>query len=103
MNGQHNTQFQDLGWAIPKIQKKIQGNKKRGMKASISGIFKMLRSQPHLSLIGDYPLLWVIMNETKETNKIKIKNALKYSDEYKHLSKREKMWWMRSLSDPAYK
>lgn len=103
MQGYQDNQFQDLEWARPRIQAQIEKNKRRGMGASISGLFKMLRSQRHLTLIGDYPLLWIIMNETKETSQIKIKTALKYSDEYKQLPKREKMWWLKSLSSDLYR
>jgi len=103
MDDQHETQFQDLEWARPRIKAQIKNNKHRGMGASVSGLFTMLRRERHLSLIGDYPILWIIMNETQEMNKMKIKRALTKSQEYKGLPKIQKMWWLKSLSDPLYR
>lgn len=103
MQAQHDTQFQDLDWARPRIQTYIKNNKTRDRGTSISGLFSMIRKQRHLSLIGDYPLFWVIMDETKETNKSKIRTALRKSEEYRSVSKKEKMWWLNSLAPDATK
>lgn len=97
MQAQHDTQFQDLNWARPRIQAQILHNKKRGSNSSLSGLFSMLRKQRHFSLLGDYPLFWIIMDETKEKSKTKIKTALRKSEEYRSVSKKEKMWWLNSL------
>ena len=90
-------QFQDLEWARPRIKARIRNNKKAGDGTSISGLFTLLRKERHLSLIGDYPILWIIQDEMKETNKTKLHHALKKSEEYRSLRKQEKMWWLQSL------
>jgi len=36
MDDQHETQFQDLEWARPRIKAQIKNNKHRGMGASVS-------------------------------------------------------------------
>ena len=103
MEPQQDNQFQDLEWARPRIQAQIANNKKRGMGYSLSGLFTMLRKERHLSLIGDYSLMWIIQDETKETSSMKIHGMLRKSEEYRNVSKREKMWWYRSLCTVASK
>ena len=98
-----DNQFQDLEWARPRIKAQIRNNKKRGMGASISGLFTMLRRERHLSLIGDFSILWIIMDETHETNKNKIRTALRKSEEYRSVSKKEKMQWLSTLANNATK
>jgi len=93
---ENNTQFQDLEWAIPRIHAQIKENKKRGMGASVSGLFSMLRKERHLSLMGDYFLFWIILSEVKTTSS-KLSTALRKSKEYNGLQKREKMLWLKNL------
>ena len=90
-------QFQDLEWARPRIKRQISHNKKYKMGYSLSGLFTMLRKERHISLIGDYSLMWIIMDETKEISSMKIHGMLRKSEEYQNISKREKMWWFNSL------
>ena len=97
MELQQDIQFQDLNWARPKIKARIHMNKLAGDGTSVSGLFTMLRKERHLSLIGDYSIFWIILDELKETSKTKIHNALYKSEEYRNLPKREKMWWLKSF------
>lgn len=84
------TEFQDLNWAIPIIQKKYSKNPN----SSISAIFRYLRRKPHLSLFGDYPLLSIVLKTILEIG-IKPKRnqvlyALNQSEELYQLSKKDK-------------
>lgn len=90
-------QFQDLEWARPRIKARIKANKQNGDGTSLSGLFSLLRKERHLSLIGDYSLMWIILDETKEKNKTKIAYALRKSPEFRSIRKQEKMWWLKSL------
>lgn len=89
-----DNQYQDLEWAIPKIKARIEKNKKQGDGVSISGLFKMLRSARHLSLIGDYFLFWIILRYVQPKG---LAWALRKSSEYNALKKNEKMLWKRLL------
>lgn len=97
MEPQRDTQFQDLEWARPRIKTRLLNNKKQEYGTSVSGLYSMLRKEPHLSLIGDYSLFWIIIDETKETSKTKIANALRKSQEFNGLRKKERMWWLQSF------
>ncbi len=83
-------QLQSLEWIVPKIQREFSRNNNK----RVSAVFRYCRNHPHLSLIGDYPILSTIIHtilslEINLTRK-EIWRSFQYSDELKSLSKKEK-------------
>lgn len=100
MYSQNKTQFCDLEWAIPKTQRLFIKNKNR----SISATFRFFRKHSALSLIGDYPILAMIVNTIKDL-KIPLKrNSLLYtfnqSTEFKNLPRNDKQDLINELIKP---
>lgn len=100
-------EYQDLDTARPFIQRTIRQNQKHGYGTSIRALFRNLRKKQWLSFFGDWPIMWIILDEYKKqkikTTSSKIQSAIKQSEEYQDLKKREKMEWLRILSEDIYK
>jgi hypothetical protein len=83
MEMKRNYKFQNLNWAHPFVKKKFRKNPN----SSISAIYRKLRGDSHLSLIGDYPIFSLILSEITSLG-IKpkptiLRYALKQSNELK--------------------
>lgn len=90
MNDQNKPQFQDLEWIIPKIIRDFSRNPNK----RISATFRFFRNHPHLSLVGDYPILATITHTVLSLGITLTRNevlyAFNFSDELKHLPRNEK-------------
>lgn len=100
MYSKNKTQFCDLEWAIPKIQRLFIKNRNR----SISAAFRFFRNHSALFLIGDFPILAMIVNTIKDL-KIPLKRAnlfyaLNQSTELKDLPRNDKQDLIDELLKP---
>lgn len=84
------TEFQNLEWAIPKIQKQFIKNPRK----SISATFRFLRNHPRYTLIGDYPILSIIVDTIRKLGIKPFRRNLLYglnsSEEFKIWLPKEK-------------
>ena len=101
-----NFQYYDLGLAGGYIDSTLRSNNRAGVdRTSLSRLFKQLRKHPNFEAFGDYPILSYIICHFREKNlsttKDQILGALKYSEEYKELRKRDKMAWFKLLEYQA--
>lgn len=73
--------IQDPNIVLPRIKKHFLKNPN----ASISALFRKLRSLPYLSAIGDYPLLSLIISARSEigvwVKRSSVRRAVRYSKE----------------------
>lgn len=96
-------QFYDLGMASSYIDSIFKINDRAGERyPSPSRLFKILRKHPNFFPFGDYSLIsFLIEDMTRRGIKLtedQIKKMLgRYSQEYKDLTKKEKMTWYRLL------
>lgn len=92
-----DTQFQDLQWVIDRCIKEFSTKPNR----EITPLFRLLRSNNHYSLFGDYFLLWSMAEALRLLNKPIKRNlfsrACLKSEEYRGLQKNEKMQWLNSI------
>lgn len=90
-------QFSDTNWATEKIIKLFKRNSDR----SLSAVFRRFRKSPFLDLIGDYPLLFHIVDTASSFginfSRQKLLYAFNQSNELSKLPKGEKFF-----AEPAF-
>ena len=95
-------QYQDLTLSKSRITKLNMQNPNRSISATLCN----LRSKSYNSSIGDYPLLYTIIDTLQglsiNLNRSKVNYALNKSEELKHLSKMEKNELLNQLIKPIY-
>lgn len=96
------TELQGLDFFEEKVKRLLIRNKNR----SVSALFRQLRSNSKLSLIGDYPILSFIFDLARRLDINYRKNIISYSlnqsAELKPLQKKEKTILIEQLSKPSY-
>jgi len=90
--------YQDLDWVTTRALKELKKNKNR----RISALFRTLRKNPNVRFFGDFSILWAI-SEAMRKLMLPIKRgpftfASRQSKEYMSLSKKEKRWWLDTLT-----
>ena len=94
-------QFQDLEHIIVRIKKSFHQNPNR----SISALFRRWRKYRFISLIGDYPLLWTIVNTGLLTKanitRQKVRYAFNQSEELREFQNEDKTELLDYLIKPS--
>lgn len=92
--------FQDLEWSLPTIKKMAMKN------AGLSHIFKTIRGQERFYYIGDIPIFSFIVTTIAKIDITKNRSELTYAlrkiEEYRDMSKIEKMKFLDELYNFLY-
>ncbi len=91
-------EYQDADFAQVVLKARMRTGTLAGEHPTPSGLFGTVRKHPRLSLVGDYVLMWEVLkflgHPITNTNFFTMAQR---SDEYKSLSKKEKMEWKENL------
>lgn len=97
-----NMQYQDLSLSKLRITKMYMQNPNRSISATLCN----LRSKSYNSSIGDYPLLYTIVETILELSfkpsRFQVNYALNKSEELKQFSKSDKKELLNQLVKPVY-
>lgn len=95
-------EYQDADYGQKILEQKVKIHARHEKTLTPSGAFAEVRKHPHLQLIGDYILLWEVVqffHKIKRTiTRSQFWTMTQRSDEYKSLPKKEKMEWFTNLS-----